>query len=302
MQAAVDGPEAERKGHKPTGESRTIPELDFLNDGWQKGRNERSFRPDGPYVGECIVRTGTSAEERYARLQELIRTCPRFAPASEGPTKDPEVLKWLGQLYAIVEQQSLTDTVSLNSAIRNMGTTLHSRSVSEIFVIMHRAVAQAELELPTAARGAFIAVGATFDAMVAITRIMKEVQKGVLFVDPYGDEKILSRFGILLSAGLKVDVLVSAKKAKPSLFPAAEAWVEQYRSVRPLRVRGANGGVLHDRAIVADDRTVWNLSQSFDALANRAAGTITRSEDLIADDQRAAWNEIFDDAERWIGD
>lgn len=248
-----------------------------------------------------MVMVKTSPEERHARLQELIRTQPQLGERGDPAPRDAAVMRWFAQLYAIVEQRSLSDAVSLNSALGHLGSSLHNRSVTTILAVLHRAIAQVELELPANSQGAFIGVGASFDALAAIAKVMSEAQNSILLVDPYGSEKILSRFGVLANEGVKIDLLVSAGKKKASLLPAAEAWGEQYGDRRPLRIRGATGRALHDRAIVLDGRTVWNLSQSFDALAERSPGTITRSEAAIADDQLEAWSEIFDAADRLIG-
>ena len=239
-------------------------------------------------------------EEIFAHLQTLVRTMPQLG-RRDAPPRDREALDWLGRLYAIIKKVDAYDAISVRTASSSLGSIGHERALMELSGALHRAVAVLELKLPAASRGAFIPVGHTFNALAAIAGIIGEAKQEVFFVDPYASEKILLNYAVQAAEGVRIKVLASAKMKRPGLLPAAEAWVEQYRDARPLVLRGALGGVLHDRAIVIDGTVAWSASQSFDEIAARAAATINRVEPIIAADQMTAFAEIFDAADPWIG-
>lgn len=239
-------------------------------------------------------------EEAFAHLQTLVRTMPNLGGRGS-PPQDKEAFDWLGRLYAIVKMVDSTDAISVKLASSSLGSMSHERAVMDLSGALHRAVAVLELKLPASSRGAFIPVGHVFDAIAAIAGVIGEAKHEILFVDPYASEKILSNYAVQATEGVRIRILTSAKKKRPGLLPAAQAWVEQYHDVRPIAVRGALGGVLHDRAIVIDGTVAWSASQSFDEIAGRAAATINRVEPAVATDQMAAFAEIYDGAETWIG-
>ena len=158
---------------------------------------------------------------------------------------------------------------------------------------LHRSVAVLELKLPAAYRGAFIPVGHAFGTLAAVASIIGEAKEEVFFVDPYASEKILLNYAVQAAEEVRIKVLASAKVKRPGLLPAGEAWVEQHRDARPLVLRGALGGVLHDRAIVIDGTVAWSASQSIDEIAARAAATINRMEPIIVTDQMAALKSLI---------
>ena len=79
-----------------------------------------------------------------------------------------------GKAYALLERQGdimeCAEFKSAVDALRNRSTS--PVAVHRIQMIMHRALAKAELSAPIAAQGAFITTGAEFDAFAAVGKIL----------------------------------------------------------------------------------------------------------------------------------
>ena len=74
---------------------------------------------------------------------------------------------------------------------QNLLGVLREANAHTIAVIVHEALAKAELNAPATAQGSFIAAGSTFDAFAAVGKVLAEAKTDVLMVDPYADEKVL---------------------------------------------------------------------------------------------------------------
>jgi hypothetical protein len=125
-------------------------------------------------------------------------------------------------------------------------------------------------------QGAFIPAGNAFDALAAVGKVLSSVKKDALIVDPYMDEKTLTVFAPMLAEGIDLRLLADSKSVKSSLAPAANAWTTQYAKTRPLELKHAHTGTLHDRLILVDHAEVWVLTQSLNRFAERAPASIVR--------------------------
>jgi hypothetical protein len=123
---------------------------------------------------------------------------------------------------------------------------------------------------------AFIPAGGVFDGYQAVSKVAVSAKKHVLFIDPYGDDQLISDFVPLAPEGLPVFILSDEQYAKPGLKPAAERWVAQWQTKRPLEVRLAPARSLHDRLLVTDSTVAWVVGQSFKDLAKRAHSSLVR--------------------------
>jgi hypothetical protein len=190
-------------------------------------------------------------ESLYVQLGRLVETMPDLA---RGPIS-AETNQWLGRAAALVEASGdVADFATLKVAAQNLGTVLRETNAQTIVAIVHRALARAELKAPAAAQGAFIAVGESFAALAAVSKILATARQSVLIVDPYADAKALTDFAVLVPENVFVRVLSDAGTVKPSLKPAAESYVKQYGATRPLEIRLAPARSLHDRLIIVDGR------------------------------------------------
>jgi hypothetical protein len=228
-------------------------------------------------------------EAIYLQLGALVAEMPDLA---HDPIT-PEMNRWLGQATVLVELVCDLPTVAtFRVAARNLQSALREINAQTIAVIVHQALATAELSAPAASQGAFITAGNTFDAMSVVGKALSEAKTDVLMVDPYADHKALTDYAILAHEGILVRLLAQSGRAN-LLKPAAEAWVKQFGQTRPLAVRLAPAKLLHDRLIAVDGKTAWTLGQSFNKLAERAHTTLVRVPQEIGAEKIAAYDAMW---------
>ncbi len=193
---------------------------------------------------------------------------------------DDDSRRWLGRLQALVKETgSIVDDVAVSTHTTRLGSPrLKADSVDEIKNILFRALAFAEIGAPSGAKGAFIAAGNQFDAYSAISKILSEARGGVLLVDPYMDDTVLTAFAVLAPEGVPVRLLADEEGIRPSLAAAVPRWVAQYGSSRPLEVRIAPARSLHDRSIQIDGSQAWIATQSLKDFAVRSPASLSRLE------------------------
>ena len=237
------------------------------------------------------------AEARFAHLKELAGTIPDFGSANAF-NNSPTVYEWLGRLHALLDDNVFgISAIQVQVAADGLGTTLHTRNVNTLKNALYRAIARIELELPSSSRGAFIPAGNAFDAITATAKILGEAKKDLLIIDPYLGPKVLEVFAVQADEGVQVNLLGAKGRVRSSFEPVAKAWVEQYGSARPISVRYADAKLLHDRLIIVDAATVWDVSQSFEDLAARSPATLSKALADAANLKIEAYRGIFDNAE-----
>jgi hypothetical protein len=216
-------------------------------------------------------------EELYLRLGSLVAEMPDLA---SGPIT-PETNLWLGRAATLVEATGdIAGLLTMTNAAQWLAGANRDLNAQMIAAVVYTALAKAELAAPAAVQGTFIAAGHTFDAFAAVTKVLSTATTDLLMIDPYADEKLLRRYAV--SAPERVSVRILADQAycyKQSLRPAAEQWMQQFGSTRPLSVRLATPKTLHDRSILVDRATAWTVGQSFKDLAARSYTTLVRQQD-----------------------
>lgn len=220
-------------------------------------------------------------EALYHHVGRLIESMPTNLRASPLPS---EAHQWLGQAHALVmEGGDILDKVDWRAAVGKLGSNVfQAQGEEEIRQILYRILASAELKAPARVKGTFIPVGGSFDAYAAVSKILQSATQDVFIVDPYMDESALTEFGLAVPDGVPIRLMADGKDYKPSLVPAAQKWSMQYGAARPLAVRLAPAGALHDRAVFVDRKTAWALTQSLKDFAKRSPGEIIRAEDTAA--------------------
>ncbi|KQR90210.1 hypothetical protein ASG35_03090 [Burkholderia sp. Leaf177] len=213
----------------------------------------------------------------YILIGRHLEKIPRLDDHALG--MNPDVLSWLGKAEAYVKE---TGDFPLIAAMQIQMTRINTShrvwAARDILGILHRALALTELAAPPAVAGSFIAVGAEFDAFAAVDKVMKRAKKLILVVDPYLDETILTSFGALPIEGVRLCLLTSKAKQTAALLPAANAWRAQWGNQRPVELRWAPSGSLHDRAFFIDSTEAWAVTQSFKNFAERSPGEIYRTD------------------------
>ena len=236
-------------------------------------------------------------EARYAQLKELAAAIPNFGEPG-GFNNSPETLEWLGRLHALINDRSVgLDAMSVSLSADGLGTSLHNRNVITIKNALYRALAAVEFQLPISHRGAFIPVGNAFDAIAAVSKTMGSAKEGILIVDPFLGPKILETYAIQAPEGVQISLLGAKGRIRDGFEPAAHAWVKQFAGRRPLFVRYAPKKALHDRLIIVDKSAVWDISQTFEDLADRSPASLSKAYPDQAKMKIDAYFDLFDEAE-----
>jgi hypothetical protein len=208
---------------------------------------------------------------------------------------------WLGRATALADRLLDDDDRKEFKRAANLIVSTFDRLVADVATytlttLLYRALAAAELNAPSSAQGAFIPAGNSFEALVAIGKILGEAERDVLIVDPYMDEKALTDFAPMIKEGVAVRLLADQQFRKPGLLPATLRWTEQYKNSRPLEARIAPPKSLHDRLVIVDDKVVSVLTQSLNAFAARSPATIVRVDPETASLKVAAYRELWNAA------
>lgn len=250
-----------------------------------------------PWVTKLIGKEGGHVKEEaiYAQLRELAETEPDFEQPSA------ELSRWLGRLHnAVVACGGGMDIASLQVKGDGLVGVLAKQNVHAIRNILYRTLAKAEQKLPQAVQGGFIAAGDVFEALTVLASALETAKVRALFIDPYAGPEVLSKYAVMVPEGVQVDLLGAEGRIQKGLKPAAEAWVQQYGSKRPLRVRQVEKSLLHDRLLFIDDTDTWDISQSLNALAKRSPATIAKSRPDHAEMKVGAYAPLFEEAESLI--
>ncbi|MFD1985901.1 phosphatidylserine/phosphatidylglycerophosphate/cardiolipin synthase family protein [Mesorhizobium newzealandense] len=212
-----------------------------------------------------------NAAERYGAIARLLEAQP-----NTGDIHD--VLRWMGRAQALVEGVSQRNASGIANAGTFMGSNGTQKTVQNVNMHLYAALAIAEMEAPHSSQGSFVVAGKPFDAMMAVGKVLSAAKSKVRIVDPYMDEKALTEFALLANEGVNIELLGSPMY-KTALLPAAQKFIQQYGSNRPLEVRLAGKHELHDRLILVDGSQVYTLSQSLRNFAERSPALISRVDD-----------------------
>jgi hypothetical protein len=216
---------------------------------------------------------------RLVQLRALANDIPDLATSLNTFEITTEAQIWLGRLHALALESGDTfagiSLVTHGPLLRGLTNGL---ARAEILGVLYRLIASQELLAPPGAQPAFIGVGSSFDALAAIGRVLATAHHDLLVIDPYLDERFLLDFATLAKAGVALRLLADQASLKPGLRPATARWRKQYGDHRPVDVRLSAPKALHDRLIVVDGSAVWDVSQSFNALAARSPASLVQSD------------------------
>ena len=222
-------------------------------------------------------------EALFYELGHLVAATPDLC-AEALPSET--TIRWFAKTHAL-----LSETMGDKPGSERLGTTMVNWQYGsppgaagqlEITWIVNRALAVAELRAPISARGAFLPVGSSFDALGAVGKVLRTATRSILIVDPYLDAKAVEDFVPQAPENLLVRLLADEAHLKPSLRPAVTRWTAQHGRVRPIEARLTPPRTLHDRLIAIDDQVVWSLSQSLKDLAERSPAIVVRIDPEIA--------------------
>lgn len=108
--------------------------------------------------------------------------------------------------------------------------------------------------------------GQPFDAMLAITSILRAATKSILLVDGYVAEHNLNLLRVKADA-VAAKILTQPQSANPAFVTAARAFVTQYAAGPPVEIRTT--AAFHDRFIVIDDTDYYHFGASIKDAAKK---------------------------------
>jgi len=220
-------------------------------------------------------------ESLYLQLGQLVSEMPELGGRNALTQSD---YMWIARVTELVRAGGDEwDFGHLRIASDGLTGPLRDLNAQQIKSIAYRTLANAEANAPIAAKGMFVGVGASFDALKAVGQVMSQAIADVLVIDAYMDSKVLTDFAPLVREGVSIRLLTDSFYTKlEALNPAVTRWTQQYGAVRPIAVRLTAPRALHDRLIIADGRLVWSLTQSLKDFAGRSPALVQRVDDDIS--------------------
>jgi len=209
--------------------SRLTPEVDAMSASHRRNGNLLTLRPGSTFLDATRsyppLRMNGDPESLYLQLGQLVAEMPTL---TGGEPITPEIHRWLGRaVYLVRSMGNAIDIAAITVAADGLNNVLREQNAHQIMTVLHRSLATAEAKAPTSARGAFIAVGAGFDAFQAISKVLSTAKQDALIVDPYMDARVLTDFACTALEGVGIRLLAdSASTKQTALEPAARRWTQ----------------------------------------------------------------------------
>jgi hypothetical protein len=241
------------------------------------------------------------AEALYQQLSQLAATLPSDL-VSDRPISG-ETHRWIGRLSALLSEEiemtsdvaAVMDHAAVTTSYDMLTGPLRTSNGHQIVAALHRALGRAELKAPSGTKGGFVGVGAAFDAVQVVGKVLREAKRDALIIDPYMNGTVLTDFALLSAEGVAIRLLTDSFYTKAeALKPIAARWDQQHGKKRPVTVRMTSPRALHDRLIVIDDERVWSLTQSLKDFAGRSPGSVLPVDAEIAAMKREHYRQLWD--------
>jgi hypothetical protein len=132
---------------------------------------------------------------------------------------------------------------------------IRDMNVAQMLGVLHRAIADLELEIPALPPQAF-GPGAVYDFHKTLRDLLASATKSLFIVDPYLDDQIFDAY--LSTVSQQVHVRLLARDYAASLKASVQKFVAQKKMA--VEVRSSKS--IHDRVMFVDDGSCWVLGQS----------------------------------------
>jgi len=188
-----------------------------------------------------------------ANLRALLERMPNF---EEYSPYSQEHLLWLGQGYALIQRWSSTEATSYKLSCDFMPMEINrTTNISNVIGIIHRAIADLEIQVPEKGKVAF-AAGEVYDFFKELNSVIASAEISIFIIDPYLDHTVFDHY--VVSKKIDVTVRFLINKNKDNLRAAAEKYRSQYGEILEVR----SNRKIHDRVIFIDDFACWVVGQS----------------------------------------
>jgi len=221
-----------------------------------------------------------------AQLRALIERAPDFDQYS--PTSR-EHMMWLGQGHALISRWNQVEAISFKTSSNMLPMDLmRANSVGTIFGVLHRAIADLELQVPKKEQVAF-AAGEVYDFFRELNKVIGSAEVSIFVVDPYLDHTVFDHYLNYRKKNVRVRLLLN--KNANDVKAASEKYIQQHGDVLELR----RSPKIHDRVIFIDGYVCWVVGQSLkDAAKAKPTYLAPLAPDVVSDklaDYESIWNE-----------
>ena len=188
-----------------------------------------------------------------SRIKAHLANAPSFADYSP---LNREQLVWLAQAHALAAKWEPLEALSLKNSSDFLSTPiLRDSNLAQIFGVLHRAVANLELNLPEQSTQ-FFGPGAVYDFFKALNELIASASVSLMIVDPYLDAEIFDCYLSSVPAGVRIRLLI--KNGAVSLKPA----IEKFSYQRGHVIEARRSRAFHDRSVFVDGSDCWVIGQS----------------------------------------
>ena len=150
----------------------------------------------------------------------------------------------------VIEFASASDSLHLS--------TFRDGSVAKIFNLIHRAIAELELDAPQLSGQAF-APGKVYDFFKALSAAVGSATKTIFIIDAYLDDQIFDSYISGLPTGVTVRLLTGTKHGIPAkLKPSLVNYKQQHGAVADVKISDE----IHYRVLFIDNLSCWVMGQS----------------------------------------
>lgn len=209
-----------------------------------------------------------------AQLRALVERAPdfsSFSPASR------EHLIWLGQAHALTSRWNSTESISFKSASDFLHSpVMRDGSVTKIFGILHRAIADLELDAPQT--DSSFGAGEVYDFFKSLNKVIASAEKTLFIIDPYLDQSVFDHYLVSRHKDVMVRLLLNHNAEK--ITASGKMYTAQHGAILELRKSAA----LHDRVIFVDSYVCWVVGQSLkDAAKSKPTYLVQAPPDVVAE-------------------
>lgn len=243
-----------------------------------------------------LANTPMNSLALYHQLGAHLAAAPDLTDYDSDYNLPLATTQWLAKACALVRAGDGIglEAAKIDAAVERLVGTFSPEDASrQITLILHRVHARLEIDLPAESKGAFISAGDQFDGFSAIAKLLGEAKSEAMIIDPYLDGTVIIDFAGLLPEGVGLQLLTDYASYKPAAVPAAEKWISQHGTARPLELRAAPARSLHDRLIIIDGTTAWIITQSLKDFAKRSHATIQKADREMTSMKVSAYGELW---------
>ncbi len=213
-------------------------------------------------------------EEILAEIEDILRNTP---PRESIHLESDENYSWFGRAAAALEEWNSIKGMLARTDIDNIQNSMSRISedgLRKTITTLHQA--RHNLRMKTSGPiGVAVSNGMVFDYFDEIRKIIESATQDILFIDPYLDAEVISRYIVHVKQGVTIRLL--AREKLKTLIPAANAYKNQEK--QDIEVRSAPA--FHDRYIIIDKNSCYQSGASFKDGAKKSPTTITQITDAF---------------------